>query len=667
MDYRDYRKKYGAATQDDSRSGGKKAQADTGYADFRKSYVRDDDTAATVTRQYDRTGDSKKRRKRGARTTSAKIVLVMIIALSAVLVLMLLLLAVTSSSFIKPSFLASRVTAEAGRSSISASDFLTDKSREASFAEGNDYSLSKVGTYQVKIIVDGKTYTTTLVVRDTVAPYAEAEPVVIRTGDELDASLCVKNVRDATQVSAEFKDKDNLDLSTEGVKNVTVILTDEGGNATEIESSVTVLKAGALLVDSKVIECGSTVPDVSAFVGKGASGEYVTDISSIRTTEPGTYILEIRTEDGTHEVTLIVRDTIPPTAEIHPVSIFRNGEIPDDPSVMLSNIRDVTKVTVTYDPVPVNDGNFPIAVRLKLTDTSGNATYLESRFEEVTDYEPPVIRVLNSSVSCTLGDDDFPWREAVEASDNSGTAVTLSASAPKRIVNGEAVDGYSYKTTAGKYAFTVTAEDAVGNKSSVDLELYVREISFTEAEFNDAVAKFTARMTKPSMTLMQKLEALYKYLSANSWSQIHYTNDSQHDDWMKEAYSVITKIPNQAKSDCFGFAAVAKAAIDSWGCETMIIERNPRSEAGTHFWVAVNLGTHDDPKWYHFDGTPMRGDFKIPAYALTDYQLEAYTRWRDDKLTPAPHYYRFDRTLYGYTPSTEIICPTPQIPNKYYS
>ena len=667
MDYRDYRKKYGTSGQDSSRSGGKKPETDTGYADFRKSFLNDDDTSATVTRQYDRAGDAKKRKKRVARTTSAKIVLVMIIALSTVLVLMILLLAATSSSFIRPSYLASKVRVEAGRSSISASDFLTkDKDKhEVAFADGTDFSLSKVGTYPVKLVIDGKTYSTTLVVSDTVAPYAEAEPVVIRIGDTLDASLCVKNVRDATQVTAVFKEEP--DIITEGVKNVTILLTDDGGNVTEVASSVTVLKAGALLVDSKTIECGSTVPDVSAFVGRGATGEYVTDISSIRTTEPGTYILVIRTEDGEHEVTLIVMDTIAPTAEIHPVSLYRNGQIPEDPSVMLSNIRDVTKVTVVYDPVPVNDGNFPIPVRLKLTDTSGNTTYLESHFEEVTDYDPPVIRVLNGSVSCTLGDDDFPWREAVEASDNSGTAVTLSASSPKRIVNGAAVDGYSYKTTAGKYVFTVTAEDAVGNKSSVELELFVREISFTEAEFNDAVAKFTARMTKPSMTLMQKLEALYKYLSANSWSQIHYTNDSQHDDWMKEAYSVITKIPNQAKSDCFGFAAVAKAAIDSWGCETMIIERNPHSEAGTHFWVAVNLGTHDNPKWYHFDGTPMRGDFKIPAYALTDYQLAAYTRWRDDKLTPAPHYYAFDRTLYGYTPSTDIICPTPQIPDKYYS
>ncbi|MBP5269570.1 MAG: transglutaminase domain-containing protein [Clostridia bacterium] len=664
MDYRDYRKKYGGTGNGAKREPKKREYADREAPDYSRPST--EDLEATRTRPIRQGASGKRgRKKSGAKSAGAKILLVVIIFLAAILALMTTLLVIAGSKIVTPSFLASKVTAEAGRASISASDFLLDKSVSAEFAPGNSYSLSHVGTYPIKISVDGKTYSTVLVVRDTVAPYAEAEPATVRKGESILPSLCLKNIADATDLRFEFKTKP--DFETEGLRNVTVVITDEGGNVTEVESSVNVIGTDAVIVSSRTIECGSTVPDVSAFIGTGGTGEYLTDVSQIKTSQPGTYVIEILSGGKTHEVTLTVLDTVAPTATVNPQSIFRTDPVPEDPSVFLSDIRDVTFVTVSYDPVPVNDGNFPIPVRLKLSDTSGNTTYYETVIEESTDFEPPVITVLNKTVNFTIGDADLVWRDAVSAKDNSGGKVTLTASAPVRIVNGSPVAGANFKTTAGKYLFTVTAEDPSGNRSSVELELYVRELFFTDADFRVAVAKFVGRMTNPSMTLTEKIQALYTYLSANSWSQIHYTNDSQHDDWMKEAYSVMTKIPNSAKTDCFGFAAVAKAALEYFGCEAYLVERNPRSEAGTHFWVVYNLGTAVNPRWYHFDGTPMRSDFKIPAWALTDSQLAAYTRWRDDKLNPAPHYYQFDRSIYAYTPSTEVICPTPQIAEKYYS
>ena len=669
MDYREYRKKYGSgedAGKTGADSSARPARDPKGDTNLRRGSPERTSTGSFTRNYRAGTQTGKKRRKKQDRNSAtAKIVLFSIIGLTVVLILLSSLLVLTSGSFMLPDFLASKVTVEAGRASISASDFLIDKSHTAEFAKGTDYSLDHVGDYRMRITIDGgKTYTTKLHVKDSVPPVGERSDILVREGASPSAELCVKNIKDATKVVCTYKQAP--DCSKEGLVNVTVLLRDEGGNVSEVNSVITVVNGAAVLVRTNVIECGDPVPDVTAFVGSDGYGKYFSDVSVIKTTVPGSYGLQIKIGEAIEDVTLIIQDTVAPKATVTSQVIYNDGPIPDDPSIFVSDVIDATPVTVTYDAVPQKTGTYPIPVKIRLTDSSGNYTVYDSEFTSATDYVAPTISVLSDTVYYTIGDAAIDWQSAASVSDNSGDRVTVTVDEPVRVSSGShSPEGGSYRNTEGNYTFTITATDRAGNVSSEVMHLVVREFSFTELEYKQAVGKLVDQLTTPAMPILEKAKALYKYLSANSWSQLHYANESQHDDWKKEAYSVLTTIPNNAKGDCFAFASVAKAFFDYLGYDTIMIERSVHT-SGTHFWVVVNMGTRSNPQWYHFDGTPMRGDVRVPAYALTDAQLNAYTLWRNDMLGPNENYYVFDKSLYDYTPSTKIVCPITDVPDKYY-
>ena len=88
--------------------------------------------------------------------------------------------------------------------------------------------------------MNGKERTSTLSVQDTEAPKGEAETATVNVGGELSPDELVTNIEDNTDVTCSFKEEP--DLSGVGTVPVTIVLTDEGGNTTEIESEAEVIE-----------------------------------------------------------------------------------------------------------------------------------------------------------------------------------------------------------------------------------------------------------------------------------------------------------------------------------------------------------------------------------------------------------------------------------------
>ena len=172
-----------------------------------------------------RRSDDDERRKMAQKLKLAIVALIMILLVGLAVLLISLI-----SGGSRPDYVARSVTVEAGRSSVSAIDFLTDKSHTAKFADGTEYDLSAVGEYKITIIVDGEKCTTTLVVIDTKAPSATVNDISVWEDSELRAEDCVKDIVDATSVKISFKDKP--DTKSIGTQKVTVILEDEVKNKT---------------------------------------------------------------------------------------------------------------------------------------------------------------------------------------------------------------------------------------------------------------------------------------------------------------------------------------------------------------------------------------------------------------------------------------------------
>ena len=109
--------------------------------------------------------------------------------------------------------------------------------------------------------------------------------------------------------------------------------------------------------------------------------------------------------------------------------------------------------------------------------------------------------------------------------------------------------------------------------------------------------------------------------------------------------------------DCFNYFAAAIAFCRRLGIDYREIERTPGAADGTHFWIMVNIGTNEEPRWYHFDCTHLRASYSHSGCLLTDKQIKAFNRFRAG-------FYAYDSSKYPATDKT-IITPTPDL-EKYY-
>ena len=141
------------------------------------------------------------------------------------------------------------------------------------------------------------------------------------------------------------------------------------------------------------------------------------------------------------------------------------------------------------------------------------------------------------------------------------------------------------------------------------------------------------------MNTEAKLREVYRYIRTH----IAYVSDSDKSDWMRAAYDTLFVT---GSGDCFDFFAAAKIFLIRLGVDYYEIQRSPGVTADTHYWLLVNIGPADAPRWYHYDCTRLRDDY-ITDCLLTDKQLRAYTRVR-------PGFYSYDASAYPAS-STVII------------
>ena len=257
-------------------------------------------------------------RKERSTPTNGQQIVYAIAALSVLLVVVVALL--LGNMFSRPDFVARSVTVEAGRSAISPTDFLIDKSHTAEFGDGVSYSLSEVGEYKIRLIVDGSACVTKLIVVDTNAPTATVTDLSVWQGTELHAEDCVSDIKDATNVEVKFKKKPNLDKA--GRQDITVILEDGSGNKTEYSFVLTVVDEHGLLYTHYVSELGDELPSADVFTGREGAGKYLSELSGINKDAAGIYMLQVLCDDVAYDVVLEIADRTPPTATVTPQTCY---------------------------------------------------------------------------------------------------------------------------------------------------------------------------------------------------------------------------------------------------------------------------------------------------------------------------------------------------------
>lgn len=591
-------------------------------------------------RDYRSKYNSEPARQESKAPSNGKQIVYAITALSALLCIVVAVLLV--SVFARPDFVARSVTVEAGRNSITANDFLIDKSHTAEFADGVSYSLSEVGEYKIRLVIDGAVCTTKLIVVDTNAPTATVIDLSVRRGSNLRAEDCVSDIMDATEVEVKFKKKPNLNQI--GSQNVTVILEDGAGNKTEYSFVLTVVDEHGLLYTHYVSELGDDLPSADVFTGREGSGEYLSELSGISKDAAGIYMLQLLYEGTTYDVVLEIADRTPPSATVTPQTCYNKVPAALD---FISNIVDNSRVTVAYETEPTFTSSGTVNVNIVLTDSFGNSTVYSTYFTVTNDTEAPVIVTAPDSLEVDAGGTVI-WRAGVEATDDSGHVdLFLDPSGANLEV-------------PGKYTVYIVAKDGAGNETRRAVTLTVHDAGVTEDMLNAAIAKIEKDLLITSkMNAEEKVYAVFRYV----YDTMEYSNTSKHIDWRKEAYESLS---GAYTGDCFTYCAVSYAILRYLGYDAYIVERAESAKiegTGTHFWVLVNIGSEAEPAWYHFDATPQRSPYNLATYLMTNSQLEAYTRWRnaDYKLE---NYYTYDVEKFPEVSKRPLV--NLEIPSEYF-
>lgn len=202
-----------------------------------------------------------------------------------------------------------KVTVEAGTKNLKVEDFLKKEVKAEFVTNMDEVDTGHVGEQKILLKANGKERTATLVVEDTKAPKAKADPMTVDVDGQVEASELVTEIEDQTDVTCSFQEKP--DLSEKGTVPVVVILTDEGGNQSQVESEIKVIND----TEAPVID---GVAPLTGFIGEPISykAEITVTDNCDREVELQVDNSDVDTEtEGTYDVTYTATDRAGNTAE----------------------------------------------------------------------------------------------------------------------------------------------------------------------------------------------------------------------------------------------------------------------------------------------------------------------------------------------------------------
>ena len=178
---------------------------------------------------------------------------------------------------------------------LTAQDLLLDSANAltVSFSEPPP-TLSALGEYPVILKVDRQSFPLTLRVADTIPPAAKAVSREGQPGQVWKPEDFTRDITDRSEVTLRFAEEPDFFLR--GTQNITVIITDEGGNVTQIKATlkisgdaVTPIIVGAKDIEVERYEAVAYRAGVTAYDARGNKIELRVDSTGVDTDMPGEY------------------------------------------------------------------------------------------------------------------------------------------------------------------------------------------------------------------------------------------------------------------------------------------------------------------------------------------------------------------------------------------
>ncbi len=251
-------------------------------------------------------------RRRKPRTNPVLVLMVAMLAVVAVVLACVLLFGNRAAE------LKSELTVEAGAALPDASAFLADGAQaQISYADTSAVQVNKIGVYKVTLLCDGKKRDASIRVVDTVAPVATAQTVQIFGVAQPEAKEFVTNIQDGTTVTVTYLAAPS---AAPGEQTVTVVLTDEAGNSTQLQAKLvrTVDTTAPVITGAKDITVyqGDSVQYMSGIIvtdDLDTDPQIVVDRSTVDLSTPGEYTVTYTvTDKGGNTVSASVKLTVLP-------------------------------------------------------------------------------------------------------------------------------------------------------------------------------------------------------------------------------------------------------------------------------------------------------------------------------------------------------------------
>lgn len=505
------------------------------------------------------------------------------------------------------------VVTEAGTELPSANVFLKDNSTDAKYVTDLTWiNINQPGAHKIEIEVGGTKYKVKLEIKDTTAPTAQIQDVDLYEGRTVKPSEFIKEITDATNVTVSYKAEP--EYSKIGTREVELILEDTSGNKSEYKAKLRVSKTN----DIVKVDIQNRALNLEAFLKnpEDLPNAVLLEPKSVPA-EIGIYPAKVMIGDTTYESNISVTDLTPPKADAVAQSIWQNDSI--EASKFVTNIEDMTNVSVTYKETPDFSLVGDQTVKLLLTDEGGNETEIESILTVVKDTESPQIYGVKDNTIYI--NNPVSFKKGVYVYDNRDGEISVSVDSSQ--VN---------QKVAGQYPVVYTATDSSGNTSSKEAIFTVKEMKVTMEQLEVIADEVLAEITTPDMTLREKAWEIYQYVN----TLLTYTGVSDKTDWMYEAYNGFTN----KVGDCFTYFAMSELLLNRIGMENMRVERLTKPGEAKHYWHLVNYGEG----WYHFDACIHIP--KLVSFMLTDAEMDAFSA----RVGKDNYYYRFDKENYPRTP-----------------
>ena len=485
-----------------------------------------------------------------------------------------------------------RVEAEAGAPVPAVDSFLTEGFHGELLSPITNEMMHAPGEYplEVRCPENGRVFPTILAIRDTVAPVARGQLLILTPGEAASPEAFVTDAVDETALSFTFVVAPDPD--SREIQDILIRVTDAGGNAADVPAQVLFSSQGRVTVEAK------NGPLTGADLGRPEAEPegFTADV-------PGTYPVRVHLPSGDEIVMVTVVDTVAPVLTLREGPFYtRHAYAPED----LVSVEDMTETVLSFVQAPDQGSDQPQTFSVRAVDAAGNEVAASFPLTLAVDHVAPVLYGVVNRTGYV--NEPIAYLREAYAEDEVDGRVDVT------------VESDVILSRKGKYAVTYTAADQSGNTVSKTCTYTLVEPTVSDEQVHQMAQAVLGQIISPDMVTAEKLKAVFDYVRGH----VHYTGSSNKKDWRQEAIRAY----EDGRGDCFTVYALTRALLDELQVPYMSLTR--KSSATRHYWVIVNIGTG----WYHYD--PL----------VTRIHRHRCFMWTNKQCKVKPYFWRFHEENY---------------------